>query len=293
MGFSRVAVIYNPTSGRPRERESLIEHFAELLRKEQMIVDICPTEHPNHATELAREAIARGCDLVVAYGGDGTMNEVLQAVVGTDATLAFWPGGTANVLAAEIHFPRAVNEVVRRILAGRVERVTVGRANSRYFLLMAGVGLDAEVVSRVEPTLKRRLGKGAFVISALKFIWYWNLAPFRVRMDGEEVVARFMVAGNARSYGGGLRITPRAQLTDPELDLCIFSSESRIDYLHYAMASLLGAHRDMPGVTYRKVPRAEIISAALEDAPVQVDGELIGTIPLTLEAIPGALKLLV
>lgn len=294
MTFSRIAVIFNPSSGRPRERQASVNRFAARLRAAGKTVDICPTEYPGHATVLAAEAVARGCDLVVANGGDGTMNEVLQAVVGTEATLGFWPGGTANVLAAEIHFPSNIDQVVKRILRGNTEQVTVGKANDRYFLLMAGIGLDAAVSAAVDPNLKRHLGKGAFAIAALKFIREWNLLPVRVHLPGgEELLARFVVVGNAHSYGGGFRLTPGAELTDPHLDVCIIQSQDRLDYLNFALASVRGWHVHMPGVTYRKVGHLRITSAAAQDAPVQLDGEVTGGLPLTLEAIPGALKLLV
>jgi diacylglycerol kinase (ATP) len=294
MTFSRIALIYNPHSGRPRERQTSVERFASLLRQAGKDVLICPTQRCGHATDLAREAVARGCDLVVANGGDGTMNEVLQAVVGTEATLGFWPGGTANVLAHEIRFPSNREQVVKRILRGQTERVTVGKANDRYFLLMAGIGLDAAVSAAVDPQLKRHLGKGAFAIAALKFIHEWNLLPVRVHLPGgEELIARFVVVGNAHSYGGGFQLTPSAALTDPHLDVCIIQSQDRLDYLNFALASVRGWHVHMPGVTYRKVGRLSITSAASQDAPVQLDGEVTGCLPLTLEAIPEAVKLLV
>lgn len=293
MTFQRVAVIYNPNSGRPRERQQAARRFAELLGEAGRMVDICPTERPGHATDLAREAVKRGCDLVVANGGDGTMNEVLQGIVGSEATLGFWPGGTANVLAAELRFPSGVEQVVERILRGQVQRVTVGRANDRYFLLMAGVGLDAAVSAAVNPRLKKRLGKGAFALAALRYIWQWDIRPVRVHMPDEEVVGRFVVVGNAHSYGGGFQLTPKAELTDPDLDLCIFDSENRMDYLRFALAAVRGWHREMPGVIYRKVRKARISSAAREDAPVQLDGEVTGGLPLCLEAIPQGVKLLV
>lgn len=293
MTFSRVAVIYNPSSGRPRERSRSVERFSALLRSSGLAVDILPTQRPAHATELAREAVAHGCDLVVANGGDGTMNEVLQALVGTNATLGFWPGGTANLLAHEIHFPSDVNEVARRILAGQVKRVTVGKANQRYFLLMAGIGVDAAVARGVDPRLKHNIGKAAFAVSAAGFMWRWDLSPFRVYLPDEEALGRFVVAGNARSYGGGLRLTPRADLTDPYLDICIFDSAFRMDYLRYALGAVFGAHQNMPGVTYRKVKWARIVSAAPENAPLQLDGEVVGTLPVQLEALPEGVKLLV
>lgn len=291
--FTRIGLIYNPSSGRPRERHATVNRLASLLREAGREVEIFPTEGPNHASALARTAAARGFDLVVAHGGDGTMNEVLQGLMGTESVLGFWPGGTANLLAHEINFPAKVTEVVDRILKGSVKPVTVGKANDRYFLLMAGVGLDAAVSAAVNPKLKKRLGKGAFAASTLKYIWNWNLEPIRVYMDGEEVVGRFAVVGNARSYGGGFRPTPMASLTDPDLDVCIFSSVSRWDYLKFALASLRGWHPEMPGVTYRKVRRCRIESAGRYPAPVQLDGEVLGTVPLLLEAFPEAIRLLV
>lgn len=293
-GFERIAIIYNPQSGRPRERERLVERLAKPLRAAGRMVDVCPTERPNHATEIARSKVEQGFDLIVAHGGDGTMNEALQGVVGTPATLGFWPGGTANVLAAEIGFPAHPDRVAQRILSGRTQEVTVGRANDRYFLLMAGVGLDAAVAGSVDPELKRRFGKAAFGVAAMHFIWRWNLAPFRVHLDGEPpVVGRFVVAGNGHSYGGGFQFTPDAKLTDPYLDICIFTAETVGDYLAYASAALLGLHRELPGVIYRKVTSVQITGAAKEDAAFQVDGEVVGRLPVVLSAVPNALRLLV
>jgi len=294
VSFRHVAIIYNPASGRPRERTKAVETLAGYLRDAGIRVDAYPTDHPNHATELARQAVAQGCDLVVANGGDGTMNEVLQALVGTPVALGFWPGGTANVLASEIHFPTRIEDVAARIVAGNVMPVTVGLANDRYFLLMVGVGLDAAVAGSVDPELKRRVGKAAFALAALQFVRQWHLDPFRVELPGgEEWVGHFAVAGNGHSYGGGFRLTPQANLMDPNLDVCIFLSDQRIDYFRFALAALAGVHRRMPGVVYRKVREARITSLSGEPIPFQVDGEVVGTLPLTLSTVPGGVRLLV
>jgi diacylglycerol kinase family enzyme len=158
---------------------------------------------------------------------------------------------------------------------------------------MAGIGLDAAVAGAVDPDLKKRLGKGAFAVSALRFIWDWHLPPVRIELPGEELVGRFVVAGNAHSYGGGFRITPTAELDDPNLDLCVFNAEGRIPYLRFAVAAALGMHRGLAGVTYRKVRAARITPLNGEEAPVQLDGEVTGGLPLQLEAIPDGVKLLV
>lgn len=294
MSFRRIAVIYNPASGRPRERRSAVEALAGYLREAGRAVEILPTDHPNHATELAREAVERGCDLVVANGGDGTMNEVLQALVGSPAALGFWPGGTANVLASEIHFPTRIEDVAARILAGKVMPVTVGKANSRYFLLMVGIGLDAAVADAVNPEMKRRMGKAAFALAALQYVRQWRLDPFRVELPGgESFVGYFAVAGNGHSYGGGFRLTPEANLTDPNLDLCIFTTDQMVDYFRFSLAALAGAHRLLPGVIYRKVPEIRVTSLSDQRVPFQVDGEVVGNLPVTLTTVPGGVRLLV
>lgn len=294
LAFKRAAIIFNPASGRPRERQTAVEVMVRRLEMGGLDAVAMPTALPNHATELARQAIADGCDLIVAHGGDGTMNEVLQSVVGTEATLAFWPGGTANVLATEIQFPITLEGVAQRILRGQVERVTVGKANERYFLLMAGIGLDAAVTIGVDPELKKKFGKAAFAISALKVAYEWNLAPFKVHLpSGEEIIARYVVAGNAHSYGGGFQVTPRADLKDEYLDLCIFTSDKRINYVLYATAALVGAHSELDGVIYRKVRRCRITEETDVCDLVQLDGEVAGRLPLELEAIAQGVKLLV
>ncbi|MGE5672920.1 MAG: diacylglycerol/lipid kinase family protein [Mycobacterium leprae] len=294
MSFRRVAVVYNPKSGRPRERERVISQFVQRLHQAGQDAQAYATQHPNHATQLAQQAIADGCDLVIAHGGDGTMNEVLQAVAGTDATLGFWPGGTANVLAVEIGFPRDLNGVLRRVLNARTRQSTVGKANDRYFLLMTGIGLDAAVAAGVQPYLKERLGKGAFAVSAIRVIHEWNLPPLWVELeDGERIEGRFIVAGNAHSYGGGFQFTPRAKLEDPHLDLCIFESGAKVDYIKYVLAAPFGAHLMLDGVTYRKVRKARVMAGADHNVPVQLDGEVAGALPLTLESIPEGVKLLV
>lgn len=294
MSFQRIAVIYNPTSGRPRERQTAVETMAKYLSDAGKHVEILPTDHPNHATTLAREAVERGCDLVVANGGDGTMNEVLQALVGTPAALGFWPGGTANVLASEIHFPTRIPDVAARILAGNVMPVTVGKANDRYFLLMVGIGLDAAVADAVDPELKKRMGKAAFALAALQYVRQWPMEPFHIELpDGETFAGYFAVAGNGHSYGGGFRLTPEANLKDPNLDLCIFTSDQRVDYFRFALAAWAGTHRKLPGVIYRKVPGLRITGPEGARIPFQVDGEVVGTLPLTLTTVPDGVRLLV
>ncbi len=204
-------IIYNPGSGRRRGRHQAVSQMVELLQPRGLSVEPRATAAPGDATRLSRDALAAGVQTIVVHGGDGTVNEALQPLVGGPTPLAVWPGGTANVLARELALPGDLEGVADMIAAGRTRRVSVGRAGSRYFLVMAGVGLDAALVRAVNPRLKRLTGQGAFWIAWLQQLIRWQPQPFMIEVDGQRYGATFTVLANAASYGGGLRIAPASQ----------------------------------------------------------------------------------
>ena len=180
------------------------------------------------------------------------MNEAIQALVGTPTPLAVWPGGTSNVLARELGLPGGLDLLADVIAAGATRRVSVGRAGERYFLLMAGVGLDADVVRAVHPGLKRLTGEGAYWMAGLRQLTDWHPVPFLVETDGGQHRATFAVVANAASYGGGLRFAPEARMDDDLLDMCLFDSTERHRFARYLAAAFTGSHLGLPGVTYVK-----------------------------------------
>jgi YegS/Rv2252/BmrU family lipid kinase len=200
--------------------------------------------------------VAAHVDLVIVHGGDGTVNEAIQALVGTSTPLAVWPAGTSNVLARELALPGSLDLLARVIAGGAIRRVSVGRAGERYFLLMAGVGLDADMLSSVHPGLKRLSGEGAYWMAGLRQLTDWNPVPFTVETEDGPHRATFAVVANASSYGGGLRFAPDASMDDDLLDLCLFDSTQRHRFARYLAAAFSGSHLGMPGVSYVKARRA-------------------------------------
>lgn len=299
MAFYQVVVIYNPAAGTARRRPESVPAFCAALAAQGVAVEAKPTLGPHDAGRLAAEARSRGVDLVVAYGGDGTINEIMQPLVGTNTALAIWPGGTANVLAYDLRMPADPRAMAQRVLAGNRQRVTVGQARplgggaGRYFLAMAGLGLDAAVVRAVPSTMKRHLGKGAFVVSAAQQLFAWRPTPFALRWPGGEITATFAVLGNTRSYGGGLRMTPMADLSAPYLDLCAFQASTLAGYLPYPLTVPFGLQTRLRSVLY--LPLTEVVAEPLGpgDIPLQLDGEEAGRLPVRLSAIPAALTILV
>jgi len=293
----KAILISNPKTGRYGARRSpQLDRVCDYLRTRGIEVEQVSTTGPGDATSLAARATDNGVREVIVSGGDGTINEVLQGMIGTDARLAILPQGTANVLARELKLPLNSKQALEVIARGRTRKIHVGRAideasgAKRYFFLMAGIGLDASVVQRVHPGLKKRFGKAAFWYSGLSHLAGWEPIPFQIEINGKTYVATFATIGKAASYGGELSVTPRARLDQPEFEICLVESRSRLRYLRllaYAMRG--GAPADRRGIRFLRATRAQ----ALGTTAVQVDGELIGKLPMIFEIAPHSIEVIV
>jgi diacylglycerol kinase (ATP) len=283
-------IIGNPNSGRAGD-EGYLERFAKILRSGGLSVAVLNSEHPNHATELAALA---GDRLVVAAGGDGTVNEVLNGL-SPGATLGILPLGTANVLARELGLPLDAEAACRRILDGEVSRVDFGVATDesgteRRFACMAGIGFDAQVVGTVTPRLKRFLRGLAFAVTAFRVL-FGNRFPNVEIANGDEVhIARFAIIANGHYYGGVYRVSGPGLLTSGEFETVLVERVSvllRPDVFAGIMARR-PLNRAMKSFTSTEVsarsPGAEVL--------VQLDGELWGKLPMSFRIEPGALSVL-
>jgi diacylglycerol kinase (ATP) len=265
--------------------------MVDALRTRGITVTPQVTTGPADATRLTAAALEARTELIIIHGGDGTVNEAMQVLAGTSTPLGVWPGGTSNVLARELDLPGGIDLLADVFAAGRTRRVSVGRAGERYFLLMAGVGLDADVVRAVHPGLKRLTGEGAYWMAGLRQLTDWHPVHFLLETDAGQHSATFAVVANAASYGGGLRFAPEARMDDDLLDVCLFDATQRHRFARYLAAAFTGSHLGMPGVTYLKTRRVVVHGDASRF--VQVDGELLGPLPVTFECVPDALSLVV
>ena len=297
MSIRRATLISNPKTGRYGSRRlRSIEDVASQLRSLGIEVDVKLTAGPGEAAEIAARAARNGSSDVIVAGGDGTINEAIQGLAGTKARLAIIPRGTANVLARELNLPLDDEQATVVAARGNSRRVHLGVAIGettgarRHFVLMAGIGLDASVVRRVQPRLKKRIGKGAFWISGLSHLANWNPLPFTLEIDNRKYSATFAAIGNAARYGGDLSITPGARIDEPEFEICIIDTLSRVRYLHLLSHALrAGMPRDKREVQFVKSASVK----ASGDAAVQVDGELIGQLPMRFEIAPESLEVIV
>ncbi len=284
-------VVLNPRAGHGNGHDGVNSAIA-VWRRRGWLVELTTTNYAGHASELAREAVVDGCDLVVAAGGDGTVNEVINGLACSATALAVLPLGTGNVWVRELHLPLDPVEVAEILLQGVFRQLDLGQAGERYFLLMAGIGFDAHVARKVDPGEKRRFGLVAYVVKALRLARQVRGTPVRLVLDGRPVRGRalMIVVGNSRLYGGFLQIAHHASPVDGLLDVVIIKGgDMRVAPLHL-LSIFLRQHHFNPDLDYYRARELSIDSMVPLD--VQVDGDTIGHTPLRLRVVPGALRAL-
>jgi YegS/Rv2252/BmrU family lipid kinase len=308
----RVALIYNPASGQisPR-RTAAIEGALAVLRNAGVEAEAFVTREAGEATVHAQQAVRDGYDAILACGGDGTVHEVVQTLVGTEVALGVVPLGTANALASDLGLIAPPAKIARMLLDAMPTRVSVGRIHfrdnqgnpgSRYFVVAAGIGADALLMSRLNTRLKRRLGYILYLIEAFR-IWatssfplFEAVLPANGTGGGRVVEVSQLLAVRVRSFGGVLRrLAPGASLRNGSLSLLAFKTQSRLHYLKFLLAVIAGRQTFTRKVELLDTPSIECRprNGSREALFVEADGEVLGSLPVRLEVIPHSLTLLV
>ncbi len=252
------------------------------------------TSGPGHASVLARGLLGSAPDLLAVCGGDGTYNEVVNGLHDPPFPVAVIPAGTANVLARDIGIPTDTGRAVQIAVQMNVRRVDLcllEGARSRAFVLMAGAGYDAYVVAHIPTSLKDRFGLGAFYYTTLRCLSTYRFPAFVVSTESDSVTCATCVVANSRGYGGGLVLTPDANMSDGILDLVTLEGESRLKFARFALSAWWGRPGHYPWVRYLKARKITIDGSS--DVPVQVDGELVGTLPVKVRLFPEAFPIVV
>lgn len=278
-GRKRIDIIVNPTAG--SRNNGLFDAVVRRLHDKGTFVRCFETEGPGHACELAAKCAQEAyADVIVAAGGDGTVNEVARGLLGHPTPLGVLPLGTANVLAIELRQKRGVESVADTLLYGDAKLVGTGLVNGEMFLLMVGAGFDGAVVGAIKPSMKRRFGKLAFVWEGLKA---WLKGPghsVSVLLDGDLVDAAWVVVTNARHYAGPFVLAPTADIAEPRLQAFIFEKHSRLAFAGYFLGLSLGQTARMPGVRVSCFQELYLSGAA--PVPVEVDGDTYQNLPVTI-----------
>jgi diacylglycerol kinase (ATP) len=284
---NKILVILNPAARGDRAKT-----LSDAIRALSIRAVVRITKSVGDAEAMAERGVVQGYKTIVAAGGDGTVNEVVNGIGASNVRLGILPVGTMNVIALELGIPMgSLKRAWRVIEAGRVREVDLPLANDEYFVQLAGVGLDAEVVRQTSRDFKRALGPVSYVVS---------LAQVAARMpprlairtaDGRERLGSFVLVGNGRYYGGPLTLFKDARLDDGKLDVLVFKNQSHWDVMRYLQAILFGTHPELPDVEYFQSERLTVESE--DDVPVEIDGEIAGSVPFIFGIAKERLRVLV
>ncbi len=288
-----MVIVFNPVAG--RRRAHLLWRVLDVLSANGIRLDLAETHRPGHAEVLAREAVAGGAPMVVAAGGDGTIAEVANGLLGSTARLGVIPLGTANVLAHELELPFAPRAVAAALAFGRTKPLWPGLAcradESRLFVQMLGVGFDAHVVHRLPLGLKRAFGRGAYVVQTLRELARYRFLPIRLRLDGEEMQAASVIVSKGRLYGGRYLLDADARPGEPGFSVVLFDRRGPGAALLYGAALPLDLLARAPGVRHVRARQIDFIGN--EIAPAQADGDSAGWTPITVKDAPAAIPVVI
>jgi diacylglycerol kinase (ATP) len=294
-------LVVNPNAGRVRSSESKrLDSARRILERDGIQTDLALTDGPGAASEIARRAVADGRQMVVACGGDGTFNEIVNGLAGSHVPLALLPAGTANVLAKELSLPWNVERAAALVAGSRLRRIALGLATSgegnvapRHFLSVAGAGPDGAIVHALDLGLKQRAGVLAYWAEGIRQLAAYKFPRFRVTAGGRQFESTLIVVGRTKHYGGPFQITTEADLHSDEFEVMVCESSSRLRYTSYVGLLCLRRLRGARQLTFLKT--SSVYCEPLDRAPVftQVDGEPLGQLPAEFRIVPDALTLAV
>jgi len=295
-------IICNPIAGSPARRlAARVQEAAVVLRDGGIDAAVAFTSGSGDGKELARKAVSAGRELIIACGGDGTINEVINGMGPTEVPLAILPAGTANIVGKELGLPTSIQKAARELPHWLPCRMALGRATwgipetpqQRYFLAVAGIGFDARIISQLNLASKPRLGVAAYAWEALRQMFQYDFPRFQCTVNGTNVSTTFAVVQRSFRYAGWLRLARATGLRQSQLACCLFNSRRRARYFVYALAILTRTHHRLRDVSLLE---GQPVVCTAEDPKTstyfEVDGELAGQLPVRFEVVPDALTVL-
>lgn len=286
-------IIFNPVAG--RRRAHLLWRVLDVLVANGVRIHLAETSCAGHAQDLARDAAERGETLVVAAGGDGTIAEVANGLMGTDVALGIIPLGTANVLAHELGLPFAPSAVAAGLAFGRTRLLWPGLAHMpsgpRLFVQMLGVGFDAHVVRHIHAPMKKAFGKGAYVLQSARELVRYRFPPIHVWIDEIETLAASIIISKGRYYGGRFCLTGNPPSGQPGFSVVLFEHSNPAAAALYGAALPLNLLPTAPGVRHLRAGRIEFAQEG--KLPAQTDGDPAGFAPLWVADAPAPIRIVV
>ncbi len=281
--MNRTCIIINPAARGAKSRIARLEKIARG-------VVIKTTRGPGDAEAQAERAVEQGYQTIVAAGGDGTVNEVVNGIGTAPVFLGILPMGTVNVFALELGLPLNLDKAWKVIAAKKIRHVDLASANGHYFVQMAGIGFDAQVVKENSRATKQVLGPLSYLLTATK-VAVASPPQLRVICHGKTMAeGSFVLVGNGRFYGGPFSLFNEASLYDGLLDVCVFRGSDYLSIIRYMRGALFGSLSKFSDVSYFKAKN--LVVESNREVPLEVDGELSGHSPVRFAIKPGRLRVL-
>jgi YegS/Rv2252/BmrU family lipid kinase len=304
IGLQNALLIHNPNAGHGgAKRRRLLDEARRIFASSGIEAELAETKGPGDATEIAQRATVERRQLVIACGGDGTLNEVVNGLAahsnGHRVPMALLPAGTANIFAKELTLPWDIPAAARKLVRGNVVDIALGLATpvnepakQKYFLSVAGAGPDGMIVYSIDLELKARLGILAYWWQGAREVFRYQFPHFRVIIDGQSADSSLVIVGRTKNYGGPFKITTLADLYEDKFEVMTLNTRSGFRYLSYLPTLWMGKLRGTSGVFFSKTDT--VLCEPLDDKPVhaQVDGEPLAHLPVEFKIVPKALKLL-
>lgn len=286
----RIACIVNLLAGRGRAAKMWPK--IEPILKQRHVFQVYFTGSPGDAVNLAAKAQAQGAEILVAVGGDGTINEVVNGMDLQRGILGILPVGTGNDLCKSLEYPNDPLEVAEHLLSWHPRQIDLGISDRGYFTNVIGAGFDGQVAHDINFKIKYLHGKAAYLAGILKNLITYRNTPLELEYDGLrwEGKALLIAVGNGGYYGGGFQIVPPAVVDDGYFHICLAKDVGKLETLRILPKVYRGGHIGHRDIEIFKARRVKIKSTV--PLTVQADGEIIGILPLTLELIPRALNIL-
>jgi diacylglycerol kinase (ATP) len=298
-------LIHNPNAGNDgRARRRTLDTARHIFAAGGVHTDLAETTGPGHATEIAARAAQEGRQLVIACGGDGTLNEIVNGLTaqqnGHRVPLALLPGGTANILAKELDLPWDIPSAAEKLVRGTVKEIALGLAvpleqpeKQKYFLSVAGAGPDGMIVYSIDLELKARVGILAYWWEGAREVLRYRFPHFRVSSGDRKIDASLVIIGRTQNYGGPFKITDQADLYSNQFEVMTLTTQSGFRYLSYLPTLWMGKLRGTEGVDFFKTD--SVLCEPLDSNAIyaQIDGEPLARLPVEFKIVPRALKLLV
>jgi len=273
------------------KKEELVNKIKQNLENYGIKTGIVPTEYQGHAKKIAADAVKEGYDLVIAAGGDGTINEVVNGLAYSKTVLGIIPSGTINVLGIQLNLPSDIDTACRQIASGRQTGIDLGKVNSRYFTSMAGIGFDAHVVKKADSKFKKIFGALSYLFVALYELLFYKFRKIIIKLDNQPIPQKgyFVIILNGKYYAGELVVAEKASINDGYLDVCIFKHRNIFSIISYIFSIKTGRiHKNMD-IQYFQCRKILVYKQGRH--PVHVDAEYMGRTPVKIEVCPKALTI--